>query len=147
MHHIVEEELWAPPLLAGRTIAEVGDSLSGDLLGDNPVRAFERASAAAVEAVRSPGAMERTVHLSFGDFPGSEYAMQLAADHLVHAWDLGRAVGADTTLDAESVTAVRAWFTDRENVYRSSGAIGPRVSLPGGASPQDELLASFGRTP
>jgi uncharacterized protein (TIGR03086 family) len=147
VRHIVEEELWAPPLFAGRTVAEVGDGLSGDLLGDNPVRTFEQASAAAVEAVRGPGAMERTVHLSFGDFPGSEYAMQLAADHLVHAWDLGRAVGADTTLDAESVAAIRAWFADREDAYRSSGAIGPRVSLPDGASPQDELLARFGRTP
>jgi uncharacterized protein (TIGR03086 family) len=147
VHHIVEEELWAPPLFAGGTIAEVGDSLSGDLLGDNPARAFEQASAAAVEAVRGPGAMERIVHLSFGDVPGSEYAMQLAADHLIHAWDLARAVGADTTLDAESVAAVRAWFADRENAYRSGGAIGPRVSLPDGASPQDELLARFGRKP
>jgi len=147
VRHIVEEELWAPPLFAGRTIADVGDSLSGDLLGNDAVRAFDQASAAAVDAVRSPGAMERTVHLSFGDFPGSEYAMQLAADHLVHAWDLARAVGADPSLDAESVAAVRAWFADREDAYRSGGAIGPRASLPAGASPQEELLAMFGRTP
>jgi uncharacterized protein (TIGR03086 family) len=147
VRHVVEEELWAPPLFAGRTIAEVGDSLSGDPLADDPVRAFEEASAAGIEAVRAPGAMERTVHLSFGDVPGSEYAMQLAADHLVHAWDLARAVGADPTLDAESVASVRAWFADREDAYRSGGAIGPRVSLPDGASPQDELLAMFGRTP
>jgi Mycothiol maleylpyruvate isomerase N-terminal domain len=59
LHHIVEEELWAPPLFAGRTIGEVGDSLSGDLLGDHPVRTFEQASAAAVEAVLSPSVMER----------------------------------------------------------------------------------------
>jgi uncharacterized protein (TIGR03086 family) len=147
VRHVVEEELWAPPLFAGRTIADVGDSLSGDLLGDDPVGAFENASAAAVEAVRGPGAMERTVHLSFGDVPGNEYAMQLAADHLIHAWDLARGVGADPTLDAESVAAVRAWFADREDAYRSGGAIGPRVSLPDGASAQDELLALFGRTP
>src|SRR5918911_433283 len=114
VHHIVEEELWAPPLFAGSTIAEVGDSLSGDLLGDDPVRAFEQASAAAVAAVREPGALQRTVHLSFGDVPGSEYAMQLAADHLIHAWDLARAIGADTRLDAEAVGAVRVWFSGME---------------------------------
>ena len=85
VRHVVEEELWVPPLFAGRTIAEVGDSLSGDLLGDDPVRVFEQASAAAVDAVREPGALERTVHLSFGDFPGGEYASQVGADRLVHS--------------------------------------------------------------
>jgi uncharacterized protein (TIGR03086 family) len=147
VRHVVEEELWVPPLFAGRTIAEVGDSLSGDLLGDDPVRVFEQASAAAVDVVGERGAMERIVHLSFGDSAGGEYAMQLGADHLVHAWDLARATGVDATLNAESVAAVRAWFADWEDAYRSSGAIGPRVSLPDGASAQDDLLARFGRTP
>jgi uncharacterized protein (TIGR03086 family) len=147
VRHIVEEERWAPPLFAGRTIADVGDSLSGDLLGDDPLRAFERASAAAVEAVRGAGAMERIVHLSFGDVPGTEYAVQLAADHLIHAWDLARAIGADTRLDAEAVGAVRAWFSRMEEAYRSAGAVGPRGALPDGASPQEELLVMFGRTP
>lgn len=147
VRHVVVEELWVPPLFAGRTIAEVGDSLSGDPLKDDPVRAFERAASAAVDAVREPGAMERIVHLSFGDVPGGEYAMQLSADHLIHAWDLARGLGVDTTLDADSVSAVLTWFTDREDAYRSSGAIGPRVSLPAGASAQDDLLARYGRTP
>lgn len=147
VRHVVEEELWVPPLFAGRTIAEVGDSLSGDLLGDDPVRVFEVASAAAVDAVSEPGALERIVHLSFGDVPGGEYAMQVGADHLVHAWDLARAGGGDTVLDVECVEAVRAWFAGREDAYRSGGAIGPRVSLPDGASAQDDLLARFGRTP
>jgi uncharacterized protein (TIGR03086 family) len=147
VRHVVEEELWAPPLFAGCTIAEVGDSLSGDPLGDDPVRGFELASAAAVDAVSQPGAMLRVVHLSFGDVPGGEYAVQLGADHLVHAWDLARAAGGDTILDEECVQAVRTWFADREDAYRSSGAIGPRVSLPDGASAQDDLLARFGRTP
>ena len=87
------------------------------------------------------------MHLSFGDFPGGGYAMQLGADHLVHSWDLARAVGVDATLDAESVATVRTWFADWEDAFRSSGAIGPRVSLPDGASPQDDLLTRFGRTP
>ena len=78
VRHVVEEELWVPPLFAGRTIAEVGDSLSGDLLGDDPVRVFEHASAAAIDTVREPGALELTVHLSFGDFPCGGYAISSA---------------------------------------------------------------------
>jgi uncharacterized protein (TIGR03086 family) len=147
VHHLVEEEVWAPPLLAGKTIAEVGDQFAGDLLGNDPTAAFDAAAAAALDAVRAEGSMERTVHLSFGDFPGQEYVMQLAADHLVHAWDLATALGVDDTLDAEAVEAVATWFADREDAYRAAGAIGPRVEVPASASPQARLIGSFGRTP
>lgn len=29
--HVVAEDLWTPPLLAGRTIAEIGDRFDGDV--------------------------------------------------------------------------------------------------------------------
>ena len=147
VHHLVEEERWTPPLFAGATIAEIGDRFDGDLLGDDAVGAFEAAAAAALAAVQADGAMERTVHLSFGDHPGREYAMQLAADHLVHSWDLARALGADDTLDPEVVRAVRGWFGDLEPAYREMGVIGPRVDVPTGAGEQAQLLGMFGRTP
>jgi len=87
VNHVAGEDLWAPPLLAGSTIAEVGDRFEGDVLGSEPKAAWTAASAAAVRAVQADGAMDRIVHLSFGDFPGSEYTLQLFADHLIHAWD------------------------------------------------------------
>ena len=37
-----------------------------------------------------------TVHLSYGEEQMDEYVHQLAADHLVHAWDLAAATGGDT---------------------------------------------------
>ncbi len=36
INHVTGENLWAMELFAGRTMAEVGDSLEGDLLGDDP---------------------------------------------------------------------------------------------------------------
>jgi hypothetical protein len=36
--HVVSEDLWAPPLLAGSTIAEVGNRFDGDVLGADPDR-------------------------------------------------------------------------------------------------------------
>lgn len=147
VHHLVEEERWAPALFAGETIEGVGDRFAGDLLGDDPLAALEDAAGKALAAVEDGGAMERTVHLSFGDAPGEEYARQLAADHLVHAWDLARATGGDERLDPEAVAAVREWFAHREDLYRGAGIIGPRVPVPVDAGPQAELLAMFGRTP
>jgi uncharacterized protein (TIGR03086 family) len=147
VHHLVEEELWAPPLFAGSTIEEIGSRFEGDLLGDNPLATFDITAARALGAVCAEGALDRVVHLSFGDHPGREYAMQLAADHLVHAVDLARALGTDETMDAAAVVAVRDWFDTMESTYREIGVIGPRADVPDGAGAQAELLAMMGRTP
>jgi uncharacterized protein (TIGR03086 family) len=147
VHHVVEEQRWAPPLFAGATVAEVGDRFAGDLLGADPVATFDEASSAALGAAGAPGALDRTVHLSFGDVDGAEYAMQLAADHLIHAWDLGVAIGEHPTLDADAVATVRAWFEPVEHLYRDAGLVGPRVPQPDPATPQQHLIAMFGRQP
>jgi len=145
VNHLVGEDLWAPALLAGSTIAEVGDRFDGDVLDAGPHAAWTAASAQAVRAVEADGAMDRIVHLSFGDFPGREYALQLFADHLIHAWDLARAIGADEHLDEELVVSCASWFQAVEETYRSAGAIAARPPVPGDADAQTLLLARFGR--
>jgi len=145
VNHIAGEDLWAPPLLAGSTIAEVGDRFDGDVLGTQPKLTWAAVSDGAVQAVEADGAMDRIVHLSFGDFPGSEYTLQLFADHLIHAWDLARAIGADERLDTELVASCATWFGAVEDAYRSAGAIAARPPVPGDADAQTLLLARFGR--
>src|SRR4051794_33871217 len=51
VNHIVGEDRWTGPLLRGRTIAEVGDSLDGDLLGEDPARSSGDAATEATAAV------------------------------------------------------------------------------------------------
>jgi uncharacterized protein (TIGR03086 family) len=145
VNHVVGESLWTAPLLEGKTIAEVGDQFDGDVLGDDPAAAASRAAGEALEAaeLHLPGGGQ--VHLSYGDEDMHEYVRQLIADYLIHSWDLAKATGGDTTLDADLVGEVAAWFADREDLYRSGGAIGPRTEA--GGDPQSDLLSAFGRTP
>ena len=145
INHLVYENRWTVPLMGGSTIAEVGDRYEGDLLGDHPEAAWEESSKEAVQAVQADGALERVVDLSAGPTPAREYVSQLFADHLIHAWDLARAIGADERLDPELVDACAAWFASREDAYRGAGAVGPRLEVPAGADPQTRLLAAFGR--
>jgi hypothetical protein len=72
--------------------------------------------------------------------------LQLCADHLVHAWDLAAATGGNRRLDDDLVVAVASWFAEREELYRSAGAIGERASYDG-HDPQGQLLVAFGRDP
>lgn len=147
VNHVVGEQRWVVPLLEGRTIADVGDGLDGDLLGQAPQEAAAAAAKAAVDAFAEPGAVERTVHLSFGDTPATEYAWQLIADHVVHGWDLAVALDADRRLDADLVVHCAQWWGHWEDTYRSAGAIAERVDVAHDASRQDRLIASFGRDP
>jgi uncharacterized protein (TIGR03086 family) len=147
VNHIVNEDRWTVPIMAGSTVAEVGDRFDGDLLGDDPAGNTADAAREAEAAVREPGALDRVVHLSFGDTPAGEYVRQLLADHLIHAWDLAAATGQDRRLDPDAVRECAEWFTEREDLYRGAGAIGPRVEVPATADEQSRLLGGFGRDP
>jgi uncharacterized protein (TIGR03086 family) len=146
VNHLVNENRWTPPLMAGRSIEQVGDRFDGDLLGDDPKAAWDDAARAALDAIGAPGAMARTVHLSFGDHPGEEYAWQLFVDHLIHAWDLARAIAADEKLDPELVDVCYERSKPQEDVLKSYGVFGDKVEPPPGADRQTKLLAVFGRT-
>ena len=145
-NHVVGEELWAVPLLAGSTIAEVGDRFDGDVLGSDPASSAQAAAEAAVRSVNDALPRGITVHLSYGEESAEEYVRQLAADHLVHGWDLAVATGGETRLDPELVAEVAAWFAEREELYRGAGVIGPRVEADRD-DPQAMLIAGFGRDP
>ena len=144
VNHVVAEELWTAPLLRGLTIQEVGSQFDGDVLGDDPLGRARMAADQAVAIVDEIVPRGGRVQLSYGEEDMGEYVRQLSADHLIHGWDLAAATGRDTSMDPELVAEVGAWFAVREEMYRSSGAIGLRPSSAGG--PQSELLASFGRT-
>jgi uncharacterized protein (TIGR03086 family) len=146
--HVVGEDLWTVPLVRGSTIADVGDRFDGDLLGDHPVETALAAAAEATRAVAERLPAGGTVHLSYGEEQLDEYVRQLAADHLLHAWDLAVATGRDRRLDPALVQDVHRWFADREGLYRQAGAVAERVGVPDDAGDeQDRMLAAFGRDP
>jgi uncharacterized protein (TIGR03086 family) len=143
--HLVGEQLWVPPLLAGEPYAE-GRFPEGtsDLLGDDPFIGWESAADDALSAFAEESALIRTVHLSRGPTPASEYILEMTADLTVHAWDLAQAVGADTELDGELVTAGLV-YAERLPADGVPGLIDPPLDVSDAAPPQMRLLARFGR--
>ena len=145
VNHLVYEARWAPPLLAGRTIEEVGEQFEGDLLGADPQTSYDDALSAASTAITAPGALEREVHLSYGDTPAAEYLAQLTCDFVIHAWDLARGIGADDTLDPDLVAWVDDVARPQAAMLAASGLFDPPIDVPDDADPQTKLLALFGR--
>jgi uncharacterized protein (TIGR03086 family) len=143
VNHVVGEDLWTVELMRGRTMADVGDALDGDILGDDPVTRAIEAAKDSVSVVADLLPRGEKVHLSYGDEDPAEYVRQLTADHLIHAWDLAAAIGGDRRLDPQLVNAVSGWFEGVEQLMREAGAIGPQAPLTGEA--QADLLARAGR--
>jgi uncharacterized protein (TIGR03086 family) len=144
--HLVYEQLWVPPLLAGSTIEEVGDRYDGDQLGDDPRGAWKRAAGAALEAVAAAEDLgDFDVHLSYGSKSADHYVGELTSDLAVHAWDLARAIGADDTLDPALVEAVAA--STPSGGPGPAAIFDPPVPVPPGAGAQDRLIALYGRQP
>ena len=103
---------------------------------------LDRAGARGGSTTRSPN---RTIHLSFGDFPGKEYVIQLTADLAIHAWDLGRATGQDDTLDPGAVVLLLPWAEANMDFLVGSDMFGSRIDAGPGAPDDVRLLGLLGR--
>jgi uncharacterized protein (TIGR03086 family) len=144
-NHIIGENLWVAELLQGKTIADVGSKLDGDLTGDDPAAAYRDSVTVASNAVAAPGSMQATCHLSFGDYSGSDYAAQLFMDTVIHGWDIAKATGQETRLDPELVSACLPVAHQLTGMFRSAGVFGEDLPVNADADPQTKLLALLGR--
>ena len=143
--HLVTEQLWVPPLLAGEPVLEGRfPEETSDLLGSDPFTGWESAADDALSAFAEDDALVRTVHLSRGPTPATDYILEMTADLTVHAWDLARATDGDTDLDGELVTAALVYA---ESLPEDGipGVIDPPLDVSATADPQTRLLARFGR--
>jgi uncharacterized protein (TIGR03086 family) len=149
LNHVVAGNLWAAELASGRSIDDVGTTLDGDVLGADPVAAYDASAAAAAEAFEAPGALDAPCAVSYGPVPGSVYAGHRLIDVFVHGWDLATATGQSADLDPQLVAA--CWEVTRPQLalLQGSGAFGadfvPADDI--GEETQSSLLAAFGRKP
>ncbi|SEQ49174.1 MULTISPECIES: TIGR03086 family metal-binding protein [Lentzea] len=145
--HLVHEQLWAPELLAGCTVDQVGDRFDHDNLGDDPLVSWVVAAAAAREAWLEPSALGRSVSVSSGTMDAEEYCWQMTADLAVHAWDLARSIGADERIDPALASAVLSYVEDNVDDWSGSSMFDSPVPVPPDADDQTRLIGLLGRKP
>ncbi len=144
------EDAWVPDMVAGRTMAEVGqEAFKGDLLGDDPQGNFAAISEQARAAVEGLSAADltRTVHSSFGDFPVREYLWQTNMFRGLRAHDIARVLGIATRLPDALVQGLWEELAPIAEEWRGMGLFGPEIVVPADAPLQDRLLGLTGRQP
>jgi len=121
-------------------------TVTADLCGDDPVGAFDAAAASFVDAVDSPGAMERIIDLPFGQIPAPVTLEILKFDLLVHSWDLATATGQHFSPPDDMVTqASEAARMIIAPEARDGDTFAAEVVPPAGATPIERLAAFAGR--
>jgi uncharacterized protein (TIGR03086 family) len=108
-----------------------------DLIGDDPVAAFERARDDVLRTYGADGVIEKT-----GPALGIAFS-----DALLHGWDVARATGQDATMPAGLPESAYAIVYGRFTPEQRPGVFKPEIAVPADASPQEKLLAYTGRSP
>lgn len=123
----------------------------GETAGPTPapadlVAGFAPAMEAVRTAVRSPGALERTIAAPFGEVPGDVFARFLAMDGLVHGWDIATATGQAYDPPADLVATVDAFARSAiTEDMRDGDTFAAAAEAPAGSSTLEGLVAFTGR--
>jgi uncharacterized protein (TIGR03086 family) len=116
------------------------------LRGREPVDAYREAAADAVAVFRAdPGLVDRTLPMPWGPETGATVATMFMGDHFAHAWDVARATGQSTDLDAQLAEHLMPFARDYADRFREPGMFDEEQVAPPGASAADRLAALLGR--
>lgn len=141
------ENKCVPDVLAGARNLPTNAEMKEDLLGDDPIAAYNIYSDAAdkaVEALTDPG---RIVHVSYGDFSASDYLRDVTIQRSFSAYDIAKFIGADTTFPDELVEGLWSTIVPVAEYLRKIGVFGEEIKVPENESLQNRLLGLTGRQP
>jgi uncharacterized protein (TIGR03086 family) len=153
VRHLVEEHRWAAPLVHGQDLESAAKIVEGSRklpaeggVGGNVAEEWEEAATESANAFSEDGALDRSVALSRGPTPASEYARELTFDLVVHGWDLQKAIGYSGDFPED---IVQADYEIAQGFVDASGNewFGPPVPADDNAPLIDKLVALTGRDP
>lgn len=124
-----------------------GEEPSAPSTPDDVKAAFPKAMDDLLAAVKSPGALDRTINAPFGAVPGDVFARFVALDGLVHGWDIATATGQAYDPPAAVVDEVEQFARQAiADGMRDGDTFAAATDVPAGASALERLVAFTGRT-
>jgi uncharacterized protein (TIGR03086 family) len=112
-----------------------------------PAAEFRKAMDDLLDAVKCPGAMERTISAPVGEMPGSTFAQFVAFDGLIHGWDLASSTGLHYQLPPAVIASVDE-FARRAitSQMRDGDTFKEATVAPANATQLERLVAFSGRS-
>ena len=124
-----------------------GEEPSSPPQADTPAEAYGILASKVVAAASIPSNLERKISTPFGELSGGEVLFGAFMDTVVHGWDLAKATGQETSMNAGHVAIISQAFGPQMDGLRQSGSFGPEVSVGTDADSQEKLLGMMGRKP
>ena len=123
-----------------------GSSPEGAQVGSDAAASYKAAVSRTLEAAKDPANLEKSVEAGGHEMAGGQFLSIMFLDHLVHCWDLAKATGQDTSMDALLVDACYEIFVPAIDQFRSD-RFAAAVTVSDSASNHDKLIAFMGRQP
>jgi uncharacterized protein (TIGR03086 family) len=146
--HLIADQLAVPHLLAGGARDPRDRTSPDELLGDDPLTAWETAADTALTTWAGEHALEGTVEVGGGTVTAGHHLRAMTVALTLHAWDVAHAVGGDTDLARELVDDALEFTEEHQDDLGLGPAPGPDTApraVPAGADPLTRLLARSGR--
>jgi uncharacterized protein (TIGR03086 family) len=131
----------------GEAINVFADS-PGTIAGAHPLTTWYSIRHRVLEALDQPGALQIEMTSGLGTMTVDAFIANMAADGLIHTWDIARGAGVDERLDPTLVDVVYEIITARdEAVNRAPQRFIAAVAVNSSADAQTRMLAFAGRKP
>ena len=137
------DEAWVPDVLAGKAIADGDEYRDRDLLGDDPIAAYDAFNEAATAAVEK-GATSDTFHFQYGDYSAQEGYTHLAIYRAAQAWLIAKELGIDFHLPPEVIDGLNEHVVPNADEWRQFGVFPPAIDPPADADDETKLLCTLG---
>ena len=138
------DEAWVPDLLDGKAMQDGDPWREADLLGDDPVAAYDAINDTATAAVAGgvePGTVFR---FQYGDYSAEDGFAHLATYRALQAWDLAHHLGLPFHLSAQLIEGLNEHVVPHADEWRGWGVFPPAIDPPAGADDETVLLATLG---
>jgi uncharacterized protein (TIGR03086 family) len=145
--------LVAVNVMCSSSAAGIGPEAMPDPAGfidTDPIGAVASTSARFSAAFADPAIYATIVPTPVGPHPASVVLTQGTLEHLIHGYDLARALGANATIPHELVVEALARIVEQPalyNQFREMGMYAAPLPAAPDASAQDRLLGALGRPP
>jgi uncharacterized protein (TIGR03086 family) len=144
VEHMIDTNCRFSAAASGQEAPRASGSSAAEL-----IKAYSASGEAAVAAWQTPGVLDRTLKLPFGEAPGAVAMGINLGDQLLHIVDLGRALGRSYSIDADLAEGMLTMMHQiLRPEFRGPGkGFAEEVPCAADAPVQSRLLAFSGRQP